>query len=236
MDINVPTFFVSSIAGLASFISPCVLPLILPFISLITGISVDNLKTSKELSKNVVIKTLFFILGFSFIFIVLGMSASQLGSLFGKYKTILRYIGGCIVVLFGLNICTILKIKFLNKQFSYAGKSSTGALTNTGIFFMGIAFALGWTPCVGPILTSILIVASTQGTVLSGFWLLVFFSLGFGIPFILTALFVNRFLSAFKIIKKYYRTIEIISGLLLIFTGILLITNVFLKITSFMLS
>jgi cytochrome c-type biogenesis protein len=99
-----------------------------------------------------------------------------------------------------------------------------------------MTFALGWTPCIGPVLASILIVASTQETVLSGLWLLVFYSLGLAIPFTLTALFINKFLGFFEIIKKYYRTIEIIAGILLIFTGILLVTNKFLKITSFFLS
>jgi cytochrome c-type biogenesis protein len=145
----------------------------LPFISLITGISVDNLKTSKKLSKNVIIKTLFFVLVFSFIF--LGMSASQLGSFFSEYKTLLRYISSCIVILFGLHVSALLKIKFLYKQFSYTDKNSTTVLTNIGIFFTGATFALGWTPCICPVLASILIVASTQGTVLNGFWLLMFF-------------------------------------------------------------
>ena len=236
MTINNVTIFISLVAGFASFVSPCVLPLIPSFISLITGMSVDDLKTSNKSSKHIFIKTLFFILGFSLVFIGLGMSMSQFGSLLGKYNAILRYIGGCIIMLFGLHMCTILKIKFLYRHFSYTSKNSSSVLTNIGIFFTGVAFALSWTPCVGPVLASILIVASTQETILNGFWLLVFYSLGFGIPFMLTALFVNMFLSAFNVVKKHYKTIEIVSGILLIFTGILLITNGFSKITTFVLS
>ncbi|MCA6072079.1 MAG: cytochrome c biogenesis protein CcdA [Endomicrobium sp.] len=235
MTTNDVTVFISLVAGLTSFVSPCVLPLIPSFISLITGMSVDDLKTSNKSSKHIFIKTLLFILGFSLVFIGLGMSVSQFGSLLGKYNAILRYIGGCIIILFGLHMCAVLKISFLYRHFSYASKSPPSALTNIGIFFTGVTFALGWTPCVGPVLASILIVASTQETILNGFWLLVFYSLGFGIPFMLTALFVNKFLSAFNVIKKHYKTIEIVSGILLIFTGVLLITNGFSKITSFVL-
>jgi cytochrome c-type biogenesis protein len=224
------------VAGFVSFTSPCVLPLIPPFISLMTGISINELKTSNKSLKKVFVKTMFFILGFSLIFIGLGMSASYFGNLVSKYNTILRYIGGSIIIVLGLHMCAILKIKFLYRHFSYIGRSSSPALTNISIFFTGMAFALGWTPCIGPVLASILIVASTQKTVLNGFWLLVFYSLGFAIPFMLTALFINKFLGFFEIIKKYYRAIETTAGILLIFTGILLITNRFLKITSFFLS
>jgi cytochrome c-type biogenesis protein len=236
MNINVATLFISIIAGLASFTSPCVLSLIPPFISLITGISINELKTSNKSLKKVIVKTMFFISGFSFIFIGLGLSASYFGSLISKYNIILRYIGGSIIILLGLHMCAILKIKFLYRHFSYIGRSSSSALTNISIFFTGIAFALGWTPCIGPVLASILIVASTQETVLNGFWLLVFYSLGFAIPFMFTAFFINKFLNLFELIKKYYRVIETTAGILLIFTGILLITNKFLKITSFFLS
>ncbi|MCA6070026.1 MAG: cytochrome c biogenesis protein CcdA [Endomicrobium sp.] len=137
MIVNDVTIFVSLVAGLTSFVSPCVLPLIPSFISLITGMSVDDLKTSNKSSKHIFIKTLLFILGFSLVFIGLGMSVSQFGNLLGKYNAILRYIGGCIIILFGLHMCAVLKINFLYRHFSYTSKSPHSALTNIGIFFTG---------------------------------------------------------------------------------------------------
>lgn len=226
--------FASFTAGLLSFISPCILPLIPAFISFITGISLENLQKKEQPLKIVFLKTLVFVAGFSLVFIVLGLSASWLGGVLGEYKSVLRYAGGAVVIIFGLHICGIYKIKFLYRQVSSSGLVSSGAGW-AGSFFVGAAFAMGWTPCVGPILASILLVASTQGSVLSGFWLLVFFSLGLGIPFILTSLFISRFLKFSGFLKKYYKLIEIFSGILLILVGILLITDGFSKVTVFLL-
>ncbi len=233
-EIGQISLFASFIAGILTFVSPCILPLIPAFISLITGISVENLQSSKKPVKTIFFKTLVFILGFSVIFILLGMSVSWLGGLAGAYKNILRYIGGAVVILFGLHLAGVFKIKFLYRQASVSNDKISAASWG-GVFLTGAAFALGWTPCVGPVLASILLVASTQGSVLSGFWLLLFYSLGLGIPFMLTALFINWFLNLFNSIKKYYGIIEKISGILLIFVGILLITDGFSKITVFIL-
>lgn len=221
-------------AGILTFISPCVLPLIPAFISFITGESIKDLQESSKAFKRTFFKTLVFVCGFSTVFILLGMSASRLGGLLGDQKDILRYIGGIIVIVFGLHMTGIFRIKILYKQISASDKVSSAA-TWLGTFFIGAAFALGWTPCVGPILASVLLIASTEGSVLKGFWLLVFYSMGLGIPFILTALFINRFLNFFNKIKKYYRTIEIIAGIFLIIVGILLFTDGFTKITVFLL-
>ena len=227
-------FFASFTAGLLSFVSPCILPLIPAFISFITGVSLENLKTSEQPAKSVFFKTLGFIAGFSLVFIILGMSASWLGGFLGEYKSILRYAGGLAVIILGLHICGVFKIKFLYRQLSAADKISAGAGW-AGSFFVGCAFALGWTPCVGPILASVLLVASTQGSVASGFWLLVFYSLGLGVPFMLTALFINRFLKVSGFLKKHYKIIEILSGILLVVTGTLLINDSFTKVTVFLL-
>ncbi|MDR3113255.1 MAG: cytochrome c biogenesis protein CcdA [Endomicrobium sp.] len=224
------SFFAAFAAGFLAFISPCILPLIPAFISLITGLSLNEINSSK---KTVFLKTLIFILGFSSVFIMLGMSAGALGGFFEQNRNALRIAGGIIVIIFGLHIAGVFKIGFLNRQFSlngtierFFGKSGFAA------FFTGCAFALGWTPCIGPVLASILMLASGEGNVFIGFWLLTFFSLGLTVPFILTAVFIDRFVSFFGIIKKYYRQIEIISGILLICVGILLINDGFFKITT----
>jgi cytochrome c-type biogenesis protein len=227
------SFFAAFAAGLLAFISPCILPLIPAFISLITGLSLNEINSSK---KTVFLKTLIFILGFSSVFIMLGMSAGVLGGFFEQNRNALRIAGGVIVIIFGLHIAGVFKIGFLNRQFSLNGAIERffgkGGFAS---FFTGCAFALGWTPCVGPVLASILMLASGEGSVFMGFWLLAFFSLGLAVPFILTAVFIDRFVSVFGIIKKYYRQIEIISGILLISVGILLINDGFFKITTMIL-
>ncbi|MCL2506062.1 MAG: cytochrome c biogenesis protein CcdA [Endomicrobia bacterium] len=227
-EINI-TFLAAFIAGLVSFISPCILPIIPAFISFIAGDS-----TQSQSLKKTFFKTLMFTLGFSLIFIVLGMSSGWLGGLVGANKSLLRYIGGTLVIIFGFHIAGFIKIGFLYRQFSAFDKMSSAA-SATGAFLIGAAFGLGWTPCIGPVLASILIFASTHGNALSGFWLLFFYSLGLAVPFLLTSLFINKFLKLFDVIKKYYRIVEIVSGIILITAGILIIFNGFNAITSFVL-
>ena len=226
--------FASFAAGLLTFISPCVLPLIPAFISFITGASLNDLKESptKSAARQAFLKTAIFVSGFSVVFIVLGMSASWLGGLLGSHKNILQYAGGVAVIIFGLHLFGVFRIKFLDRQVSANGKISSAAGW-FGAFLVGAAFALGWTPCVGPILSSILLLASTQGSVMTGFWLLVFYSLGIAVPFLFASLFINWFLKAFSAVKKYYSLIEKISGVFLIAVGILIITGGFGKITEF---
>lgn len=221
-------------AGILTFVSPCVLPLIPAFISFITGASIDDLRGHKTSARQTFLKSLIFVLGFSVVFVILGLSASWLGGFLSGHRDWLRYAGGAIVIIFGLHMTGLFKIKFLYRQASASGKIQSGA-TWAGTFFVGAAFALGWTPCVGPILSSILILASTQGGAASGFWLLLVYSLGLGIPFLLTSLFINWFLRFFNFVKKYYRIIEIGSGILLIAVGILVITDGFTKVTEIIL-
>ncbi len=223
----------SLIAGIFTFVSPCVLPLIPAYITLVTGLSLNQLSEKNNFLK-IFLSSLIFVLGFTTIFVLLGISATYIGSFFLDNINILRWIGGIIVIIFGLHLTGIFKISFFYKQTSFFKpfEKSNNYLT---VFFIGCAFALGWTPCVGPVLSSILVLASTQETLNKGAFLLIFYSLGLGIPFILTALFINRFLIVFNFIKKYYRIIEIVSGILLIIIGIILITNNFNKLTMLLI-
>ncbi|MFH1783812.1 MAG: cytochrome c biogenesis protein CcdA [bacterium] len=227
------SLIVAFMAGFAAFISPCVLPLIPAYISFITGVSVKELSSADTKSKNVskiILPTLFFILGFSLIFIILGASATFLGSFFLKNQRILQIIGGIIVVIFGLHMAGAFKLKFLEheKRFSMNRRP----LTVIGAFIAGVVFALGWTPCVGPILASILLYAGTQETVSEGIKLLSAFSLGLGIPFLLTSIAIGSFLSVFDRIKKYFRIISILSGIILVIMGILIMTGTFTVLTA----
>lgn len=210
------------------------MPLIPAYITFITGFSIDKLNDNKNISF-IFLHSLVFVLGFSFIFVLLGLSATYIGSLFSNNINILRWIGGIVIILFGIHLTGIFKISFLYKQFS--SLNSINKKSNYfSIFVVGCAFAIGWTPCVGPILSSILILASTQGEIANGAILLTVYSLGLGIPFILTALFINKFLSLFNSIKKYYKYIEITTGVLLIIVGILMITDSFAVISRYIMS
>ncbi len=225
-NVSILTGFV---AGILTFVSPCVLPLIPAYITLVTGISLNRLSEKNNLLK-IFLSSVVFVAGFTTVFVILGVSATYIGSFFLNNINILRWIGGITVIIFGLHIAGIFKISFLYKQTSFF-KPMEQNVNYITVFFIGCAFAIGWTPCVGPILSSILVLASTQETVNKGAILLISYSLGLGVPFILTALFINKFLTIFNFIKRYYRTIEIISGILLMAIGILLITDSFNKIT-----
>jgi cytochrome c-type biogenesis protein len=221
-------------AGIMTFVSPCILPLIPAYISFITGASIEDLKEKKSSLRQSFLKSAVFVLGFGTVFIILGLSAGWLGNFFSGHRDWLRYIGGTLVMIFGFHIAGIFRINLLYRQVSVSEKAKSKAGW-AGVFFIGAAFALGWTPCVGPVLASILILASAQEGASGGFWLLLAYSAGLGVPFILTSLLINRFFKFFDFIKKYYKIIEIISGILLICVGILIIADGFTKITQFIL-
>ena len=221
--------FASILAGILTFISPCILPLIPVDITLVTGLSVEELDNRKNLL-SVLLSAVCFVLGFTTVFVFLGLSVTIIGQFFLNNIDILRTVGGIIIIIFGLHLLGIFKIKILYKQFGWMDKIKRTSNYFT-IYLIGCAFAFSWTPCVDPILASILIMAATQGTIAKGTFLLLIYSLGLAIPFILTALFVSKFLTLFNSLKKYYKVIEIISGTLLILMGILIISGGFNKIT-----
>ena len=223
---NLP-IMASFLAGVLTFVSPCVMPLIPAYITLITGLSIKELQNKQKLFKAFTY-SLAFIFGFSTIFVILGLSITYLGSFLFKNKDILRVVGSTIIIIFGLHLTGIFRIKFLYKQFSLMDKFSR-EINYLSVYLMGATFAISWTPCVDPILASILILASNQDTIFKGTFLLVVYSFGLGIPFLLTALFINKFLYFFNSLKKYYKIIELESGLLLIIIGILLIIGKFIR-------
>ncbi len=221
--------FASLLAGILTFISPCILPLIPVYITLVTGLSIEELDNRKNLL-SVFLSSICFVLGFTTVFVFLGLSVTIIGQFFLNNIDILRTVGGIIIIIFGLHLLGIFKIKLLYKQFGWMDKIKRTSNYFT-IYLIGCAFAFSWTPCVDPILASILIMTATQGTIAKGTFLLLIYSLGLAIPFILTALFVSKFLTLFNSLKKYYKVIEIISGTLLILMGILIISGGFNKIT-----
>ena len=221
---NLPLPLAAFLAGILSFLSPCVLPLVPGSVSLISGSSVEELQSSeRRLLGTVMLHSITFVLGFSVVFIALGAVATGVGQVVNEYHSLLSKVAGIVVIIFGLHLTGILKIKAL-----YADKRMhdvKGSSSALGSFVVGFAFAFGWTPCIGPILATILVLASAQGTVLKGVLLLALYSLGLAVPFLLTSLGVDRFLAFYGRFRKHLHTVEVLSGILLIAIGVLIFLN-----------
>jgi len=209
------------VAGFLSFISPCVLPLIPAYISYVSGASVEDLKEGETTSRRVIFNSLAFVLGFSIIFIILGASASAIGKTLARNKKVFDIIAGIIVILFGMHTAGLIRLNFLNYERKAQIRKKTPSFFNA--ILLGVAFSFGWTPCVGPILGAILAQASTYDTMSKGIILLSFYSLGLGVPFVLTAFTINKFFVAFRSVRKYFKQVEIFAGLLLIGLGLALV-------------
>ncbi len=222
-------------AGLLSFVSPCVLPLVPSYISYITGLSVEQLTDASErvkFKKAIVLNSLLFIAGFSSVFIAFGASASLLGQVLITYQDHIRRFGGALIVLFGLYLLGILNLNFLKMEHRFQFRSRPAGYV--GSFLIGVAFAAGWTPCVGPVLGSILLYASTTDSLVSGVVLLTSYSLGLGLPLFLTALGVDRFLAYFKQARAYLWGVSTVSGVLLVVVGVMVYANSLTMVTSFL--
>jgi cytochrome c-type biogenesis protein len=220
------SFLGAFIAGLLSFLSPCVLPLIPSYITYITGISFAELQVDHpphEIRRRTILHSLLFILGFTFIFVMLGASATFVGSFLTSHMQGIRKVGGVLIILFGVHLSGLLPIHFLLGDKRFVVKNRPAGYL--GSFLIGVAFAAGWTPCIGPILATILMVAAAEDTVWQGITLLLTYSLGLGIPFFISALALHQFLVVFNRFKKYIRVFEIVTGILLIVVGILVLTN-----------
>lgn len=218
-------YITAFLGGLLSFLSPCVLPLIPSYVSFITGISFDDFKHGDKarIRRLTLINSSAFVAGFSTVFVLLGVSSSFVGKYLSVYYDHIRIIGGIIVIIFGLYVMGVLKIKFLMAEHRVHLKTKPRG--HLGSFVVGLTFGAGWTPCIGPILGSILLIASTTGSAMQGFYLLFMYSLGLAVPFVATALAINSFLSHFSVIQKYMRAIMIVSGLLLVGFGVILLTD-----------
>ncbi|SHJ98761.1 cytochrome c-type biogenesis protein [Clostridium amylolyticum] len=219
---NNVSLFLAFSAGLISFLSPCVLPLVPAYVSYMTGESVQsNNKTTDKFY--ILYKSLGFVIGFSIVFVIMGASITSLGKLFIKNQMIFKRIAGILIIIFGLHTSGILKIKFFSKEKKFMNLgNSKGAF---GSVLMGMAFAAGWTPCVGPILSSILVYATSMDTIGRGILLLILYSLGLAVPFVLTALAVDKLSSKLPKVTKHLKVVSIISGILLIILGVLIFTN-----------
>ncbi len=225
----------SFLAGLLSFLSPCVLPLLPSYVSFITGISFEDLTAGvdqRRIRRLTIISSLCFITGFSTVFIALGASSSMIGRIMFEYQEWIRIAGGVLIIIFGLFVAGILKMDFLmrEKKVHLSGKP----VGYVGTFLVGMTFAAGWTPCIGPILGTILLYASSKGSTLYGLKLLAVYSLGLALPFFVSSLAINSFLSYSRGLMKYMRIIMVASGLLLIVFGLMMLTNRLREISGFL--
>ena len=215
------TLSIAFLAGLISFLSPCVLPLIPGYISYISGTSLEKLIEKKN--NLVVVKTIFFTLGFSFVFIILGSTASFLGKFFLNNSNILGIVAGIIIIFFSLHLIGIINFKFMNKDI----RIFTNQYSHNLAFplLVGAAFGFGWTPCIGPILGSILTLAAIEENFSKSLLLLSFYSLGLAIPFIISGILIDKFLFFSKSFRKYISTITKVGGAILLLTGIAILTG-----------
>jgi len=223
---NLPLPLAAFVAGLVSFLSPCVLPLVPGYVSLISGVGVEELKVQEtHVLRKVMLNSVAFILGFSIVFITLGALSTEVGQLASQYKSTLARVAGVVIILFGLHLTGILPIKAL-----YADKrlhNVKGGSTPWGAFVIGFAFAFGWTPCVGPILGAILGLAAAQNSVSQGILLLTVYSMGLAVPFLLAALGIERFMKFYGGFRRHMHAVEIASGGLLMALGVLLVLGRF---------
>jgi cytochrome c-type biogenesis protein len=213
-------------AGFLSFISPCVLPLIPGYISYVSGMSLEDMRTADAgARRRLIVATLCFILGFSLIFMAMGASASAIGALLLQHLRVVQKIAGVIIVALGLHLMGLFRIAWLARDTRV--QTSRRPATPAGAIVVGMAFGFGWTPCIGPILGGILTIAGSKSTIGEGVLLLGVYSAGLGVPFFLTSLAIDRFFAASAKVRRYYRAIEVTSGALLILLGILLFTGRF---------
>jgi cytochrome c-type biogenesis protein len=222
-DVN---FFVAFAAGVFSFLSPCVLPLIPSYLSFVSGVSLEEMRSEQALRRvrsRVVLNSVAFILGFSLVFVSLGASASYLGSLFLGYRNFIRLAGGLFVLFVGLYLVGLFKIPGLERYLQFNLKDKPAGYM--GSVLVGITFAVAWTPCVGPILGAILALAGTSGEVGRGILLLSTYAAGLGVPFFLSAMAINSFFQFSQTFRRYIQPVHIMGGVLLIFVGILLLTD-----------
>ena len=220
------TLLAAFAAGILSFISPCVLPLIPGYISFVSGVSVEEMRADAAPATSrlqVFLTSLAFVIGFSLVFVALGASATAIGKFLFARLPLFSKIAGAVLIVFGLHTMGVFRLGFLDTEKRvHSQRKPAGPI---GAVLVGVAFAFGWTPCIGPILGGILAIAGSKNSVAEGVTLLAVYSLGLGIPFLLTSLAINQFFGAAKRIRKYYHAIELTSGALLIVIGVLIISG-----------
>lgn len=234
MEFSLPVVFG---AGVLSFLSPCVLPLVPPYLTYMSGASFDQLRAGGDgaavAQRRVVGASLFFILGFSLVFVTLGATATAFGLAFRQALPVLMPVAGVVIIAMGLHFLGVYRIALLDRQFRHQGPGVASG--PVGGFLLGLAFAIGWTPCIGPILAAILSVAASRETAGEGAALLALYSAGLGVPFFLAGIAIGPFLTFFHSFRRHLATVEKVMGALLVLTGLLFLTGQFTRISYWFL-
>ena len=220
-----PAMFVALAAGIISFLSPCVLPIVPPYLAYMSGVSLNDLSESGQSRARAVVPALFFVLGLSTVFIFLGFTASAIGTVFLQYQSYFNTIAGVLVIVFGTHFVGVYRIKFLDREARIDAGDRGGS--SLGAYILGLAFAFGWTPCIGPQLGAILSLAASEGSVARGTTLLAIYAIGLGVPFLLVAAFLPRLQGLMGWMKRHMEQIERVMGLLLWTIGLLMLTGGF---------
>ena len=235
MEIGILTAFVG---GIISFLSPCVLPLVPPYLAYLGGTTLDRIsgedvEVDPRLARHVLISACFFVLGLATVFVALGMTASALGQVLLQHKILLAQISGAIIVVLGLHFLHVFRIPILDSEMRFDGPAKAGSHGTS--YVIGIAFAFGWTPCIGPILGAILALAAQEETILSGTSLLAVYSLGLGVPFLIAAAFIGPFLRWARGFRRHMGLVEKVMGALLVVVGVMMITGQFERMAYWLL-
>ncbi len=220
-----PAMFVALAAGMISFLSPCVLPIVPPYLAYMSGVSMSELTTEQEARRKAIVAALFFVMGLSTVFLFLGFTASVFGAFFLQNQDLFSKIAGGVVIIFGLHFLNVFRIPFLDREARIETGETGGSAF--GAYVLGLAFAFGWTPCIGPQLGAILSLAAGEASIARGTILLGVYAAGLGIPFLLAAIFLNRAMGVMNKLKRHMGTIEKVMGGLLLFVGVMLVTGAF---------
>ncbi|MAY29145.1 MAG: cytochrome c biogenesis protein CcdA [Aurantimonas sp.] len=224
------------LAGLLSFVSPCVLPIVPPYLAYLAGLSFDQVRergTEPAVARQIMLASLAFVAGFTTVFVALGATASLVGQVIAQWFDVLSVVAGIIIIIMGLHFLGVFRLSLLYREARVnVAQKPAGPL---GAYVIGLAFAFGWTPCVGPVLAAILFVAGSQDTALRGAGLLATYSIGIGVPFLLAAAFATRFLAFAARMRRHMATVEKIMGGALVFTGILFVTGQMATISYWLL-
>ncbi|MBZ8119076.1 cytochrome c biogenesis protein CcdA [Roseovarius sp. LXJ103] len=220
-----PAMIVALLAGVISFLSPCVLPIVPPYLAYMSGVTVGELSEKQSRRNKAIIPAMFFVMGLSTIFLLLGFAASAIGTVFLQYQTVFNTVAGLLVMGFGLHFLGIIRLGFLNREARMDAGDRGGSAF--GAYILGLAFAFGWTPCIGPQLGAILSLAASEGSVARGTTLLGVYAIGLGVPFLLVAAFLPRLTGVMGWMKRHMTQIERVMGLLLWTIGLLMLTGGF---------
>ncbi|MBB3993975.1 cytochrome c-type biogenesis protein [Sulfitobacter undariae] len=221
----IPAMTVALLAGIISFLSPCVLPIVPPYLAYMSGVSLNEMSSISSARRRAVVAALFFVMGLSTVFLLLGFTASAFGSFFLQNQILFSQISGVVVIVFGIHFLGIFRIPFLDREARVDAGDKGGS--SFGAYLLGLAFAFGWTPCIGPQLGAILSLAAGEASVSRGTLLLGIYALGLGIPFLLAAMFITRAVNVMNRLKRHMKTIERVMGVLLISVGVAMLTGAF---------